>query len=197
MSNKGFDTPNNAAKIAVQAKTDGYVFAAMYYFISSSYKTLLTKSIAQGISDAGLYVVSVYENGYPTSASYFTEHNANQDAQAAVSKALAATQPGGTYIYFAVDGDVPPASVEDYFKAVHSYVKAHGYLVGVYGSGAVCKRLTEIGYVSRTWLSQSHGWAGYQEWLPHADIVQGPTGTYHGADVDFDTSNGNAGGWKI
>lgn len=196
--NRGFDTPGNGAKVAKQAKADGYVFIGAYYFISSGYKTLLTKSIAQGISNAGLYVVSIYENGYPTNAAYFTQHNANQDAQAAVSKALAATQPDGTYIYFVVDGDVDPDAVTDYFKTVHSYVKAHGYLVGVYGSGAVCKRLTELGYVSLTWLSNAHGWQGFDEWLPHANIVQGSPTTYHGLDIDSDTTpNGDGGGWKI
>jgi Domain of unknown function (DUF1906) len=194
---KGFDTFKNVADKATQIKADGYGWVARYYFKASGFKVLLGKPEAVTISAAGLYIVSVYENGFPTSNAYFTEDQGKIDSENAVRCAQAAGQPQGSAIYFAYDADLDPNAVMDYAKAVHAIVKAAGYITGCYGSGAVCKALSEAGYVSKTWLSQSHGFRGYAQWQNNADIVQGPEGHYLGLDIDADTSGGNAGGWKI
>lgn len=193
---KGFDTPNNPIGKLTRIKADGIGFVGMYYFHSSGYKTLLTAEIAYAIAGAGMYIVSVWESGYPTTAGYFTGAQGSTDAAGAVGRAKEAGQPDSTPIYFAVDGDVPPSAIDTYFRTLAPIVHAAGYTVGVYASGAVCAHLAAEGLVSHTWLSQSRGWSGYASWRPHADLVQGVTASYHGLDVDWDESpNGRGGGW--
>jgi hypothetical protein len=71
--------------------------------------------------------------------------------------------------------------------AFHDLVKAAGFRVGVYGSGQTCRTLKTAGYCEFTWLAQSTGWSGYEDWEPHADIVQGPPTTLMGLGADSDT----------
>ena len=202
---KGIDTPENPVGVLADIKADGNDFIGMYYFQKSAYKTLLTKEIATAISDAGLYIVSIYENAYPTSVDYFSEPRGTSDATAAIDCAISVGQPKGTPIYFTVDCDIIPSAVIQYFKVVSSYVRSSGYTSGVYGSGTVCMALKALVLVSHTWLSGSKGWSGYWECYPHADIIQSlptsgiwgnPYGRLNNYDTDV-TPRESGGGWKI
>ena len=193
---------DGVASHARELKEAGYEAVGMYYFESSRVKTLLTRGVADTVSGAGLFILSIYENGTPTGVSYFGQGKGDADAHVAGARADEAGQPERTPIYFAVDYDADPGdlpAITDYFTEVKNALNAlvPVYGVGVYGSGLVCQHLTELGLVTHTWLSQSIGFNGYDDWKPHADVVQGPETTVLGLDVDLDGTNGDAGGWQL
>lgn len=201
---KMLDTPAaaEAAEKADDIASLGYTAVGCYFFRSSGFKSLLTADVAAKLSAAGLYVVSVWESGFPTTGSYFSTAQGNEDAHVAAVRASDAGQPAGGVIYAAADYDAPAADmggIVDYFREFRRVLAAvdPSYTTGVYGSGFVCGHLSELGLVSHTWLSGSEGWDNFDLWKPRADIVQGATVTLLGMDVDLDTTNGDAGGWKV
>ena len=200
---KGLDTPqiHTLMPIATTFKQEGYTWVAGYYFQDSRYKQLLTKAAAQVISQAGLYLVSLWENGDPTDAQYFTAAQGREDAARAFLFAQAANQPAGTPIYATVDGDITDLdAVTAYFTAFRHFLQSCQcqYLTGVYGSGLVCRAIIHAGLAHYSWVSGSRGWSGYADWLPHADIVQtAENQSAHGISFDANVSNGSAGGWKL
>jgi len=195
---KGLDANQDMTEWAGQLVQDGFGFVGRY--INSTKAHPLTKPEVIHLSSKGLYIVSLYENGNPTSIDYFTEDQAHRDGQGAASDALRVGQPAGYPVYMPTDYDCTQdqfAQLLRYYTIVRECLKGDGYTAGCYGNGILCEYLANLGYVSHTWLAQSHGFTGYQEWLTRADIVQGPETTWHGIDVDLDTSNGDAGGWQI
>lgn len=199
---RGFDAQDadgvaaNIADIAVS----GMKAIGLYYFAHSGVKTLLTRSVAETVAAHGLSLWSVYENGQPVDAPYFTVQTANLDAHTANARAVAAGQPADTPLYCAVDYDTDPSdlpAITAYFTEFRRVlgVLGSGYHAGVYGSGLVCRHLSELGLISHTWLSQSTGFAEFDSWKPHANIVQGVERNIFGLDVDLDTLTTNAGTW--
>jgi len=76
------------------------------------------------IHNAGLKIWSIYEEGLPTHASYFTTAQGKSDASTAISQAEGLGVPKGTPIFFAVDY-APDVSTDqtailDYFNGVAS-----------------------------------------------------------------------------
>lgn len=204
MSETGIDAPDaiDVAAHASELKARGINVVGLYYFKSSGFKHLLTRDVSQTVSDAGLSILSVYENGYPTSAGYFTTATANMDAHTAYARAVAAGQTAGSALYFAVDYDAESSdlsAIDAYFAEVRRTlsVLSSTFIVGVYGSGRVCSHLHGKGLVSPTWLAQSTGWAGFADWKPNADVVQGPTSQVLGMDTDSDTVKPSALAWHI
>lgn len=193
---KGFDSAK-AVTGRVADLAGKYDFIARYYFHQSGFKDLLTFDEAHAISQSGMWVVSVYENGYPTTAGYFTAEQGTIDANRAVACAQAAQQPQGTPVYFAVDYDSNPDDIRSYFEAAHPIVKAAGYVSGLYGNGTSIDAMKADGLISYGWLSQSKGFSGYEQELGKADIEQGPEGTVDGLDVDADTASGHSGAWRV
>ena len=195
-----YDTPG-VADHADEIKAAGFGGVALYYFNTSQYKKQLTRDAAEKLSAAGLWIVSIYENGSPTSADYFSAGKGAFDGGIAVQRAEAAGQPKGTWIYPTVDYDASQndlLAIEEYFRAFNAKVTGAGYKTGVYGSGLVCRTLKTAGIVSKTWLTQSHGWAGYGQWLQFADMVQGHVTSLFGVDADLDTSAASGGGgWRL
>ena len=199
----GFDTyrAEDVGRQAKAIKAKGYSFVGMYYFASSKFKQQLTKAVATLLSAEGLYVVSVYENGYPTHSGYFSAAQGRADGAMAVQRAGEAGQPKGTPIYAAVDydsmeRDLPAISA--YFKSYQTILTAQGYTAGVYGNGWVCGAMHKAGLVGKTWLSGATGWSGYAYWLKSADIVQGRTTQILGMDCDLDTTAASGGGgWQV
>lgn len=168
-------------------------------YVGGTKKDPLTKTEAQAISSLGLYVISIWESGYPTSVDYFSAYQGSRDGADAYHAAAQAGQPGATPIYFCVDYDAAEEdlpAIARYFRAVRLSVRP-AYFVGVYGSGRVCQHLLSLGLVSHSWLAAPHGWAGYDEETPY-HIRQTRNGvTVAGLEVDLDESDGNAGGWKL
>ena len=193
----GIDTYQSCKGKATEiAKTKQFVMR--YYFSQSQYKEEFTLEEAQELSQAGLYIGVMWENGRPTSDPYFTLTRAAADAAGALVCAKKIGQPKNTVIIFTVDCDDEHVDhVVAYFKKLAEVFTGSGYTLGCYASGLICKALKDAGLVTHTWLTQSHGFPGYHEWLPQADIVQGPVTKFLGMDVDLDTAYGHSGCWKL
>lgn len=167
--NKGFDANRDLSPFAQCLLDNKYNFVCRYYNINNPSKNL-TYAEANYLSAAGLSIVAVWENGYPTNGSYFSYKKGIFDGTAAYEYALTTiNQPELTPIYFAVDYDATKKEVEsvitEYFKGVvdafnNISQNKPKYLIGVYGSGLVCKTMKSIGHALYTWLAQSTGWSG-------------------------------------
>jgi hypothetical protein len=145
-------------------------------------------AMLDGLHLVGIKVFSIWEKGKPTDSTYFTLAQAAHDATTAVAWVDQHGQPAGKPIFFAVDYDAQPGDlrvIRNYFAQVQHIVKNAAYVVGVYGSGRVCKTLVDAGIAHYSFLAQSHGWAGYQDYRPHADIIQGPEAKVIGLDCDW------------
>lgn len=205
----GIDTMSNTTSVASQIKNAGYSFVARYYNTNNTSKNL-TRAEASALSKAGLSIVAVWENGYPTTASYFSYSKGLSDAQAAISYARnTINQPGGTPIYFAVDYDALDATVKgavyEYFRGVNTAIINDGlnYWGGVYGSGAVCDYIVNHGenqdlqMITYSWLAQSTGWRGYSSFTGW-NLKQGGAVTVAGLSCDTNTSSAaGGGGFKV
>lgn len=103
-----------------------------------------------------------YNNCYRT----FENNWGKEDAEQALRMADAIKQPGGSAIYFGVDGDWPYSSMRgpiiDYFDAVKKAFTGKGYLVGAYSNGCLLNALRQAGLAQYFWLSGSTGHTGTQ-----------------------------------
>ena len=199
MTNKGIDANTDLTNHATCLKGAGIDWVGRYYKHGSS---CLTRSEASVLSHAGLYIVTVVEAGFPTSAGYFSHAKGLSDGAWAYRYAHEVIgQPGGSAIYFAVDFD---ASLEDlagpiksYFQGIHEAFGPNPlYAVGVYGSGATCASITKNTPTQYSWLTMSKGWRGgrtFKGW----NINQLAGATICGVSVDTDETNGHGGGWKL
>ncbi len=166
--NNGFDANRDLSPFANCLLAEGYGFVCRYYNIINPSKNL-TYAEANFLSALGISIVSVWENGFPTNASYFSEAKGIYDGTAAYQYAsMTILQPGNTPIYFAVDYDALEEDVDDviskYFGGIETAFNqisnnSPKYSIGVYGSGLVCRKLKSSALASNTWLAQSTGWA--------------------------------------
>lgn len=199
----GLDTMSNTQSQATCIKNAGYSFVCRYYNTNAPSKNL-TKSEAIALSNAGLYNVSIWENGYPTSSSYFSLAKGQSDGAAAYNYAKNTIgQPSNTPIYFAVDYDASQTDIEgvisQYFAGITSAFNdaGTGYSIGVYGSGATISYIYNNFYlVTHRWQAQSTGWRGYDANGPW-ELKQGSGFSLCNLSCDHNTSNGNAGGWQV
>lgn len=205
MPRTGIDIAGDVRPYLPQLKAAGVDFVFRYYATHTHIKgKILTLEEAQAISAAGLKIGAVYENGEPTTAGYFTSEQGTQDAAYALQMAYRIGQPANTPIYFAVDCDLSYAHIStwlfNYFVGIRNVLGPAGsppqYLVGVYGSGLVCEKMTDWVLAQYSWLAGAKDWDGYESFLPRATIVQGPLpSSLHGlegfpySDSDGDTTS--------
>jgi hypothetical protein len=199
----GVDCYGSAAANAANIKSAGYSFVCRYY--TSTVNKRLTKAEAQALSSAGLFCVSVWEES-SNAASYFTSAQGTADATAALNYATNTIgQPANTPVYFAVDFDASDTDITNhiipYFQAVEVVFETSPYVLGVYGSGAVCAQVyASIGIVNHTWMSGSTGWRNYSTYTAW-NIKQGNPATpvtIGGQSFDTDAaSTAGGGGWQI
>ena len=203
---QGFDTGPDCSAHAAAIKAQGYGFVGRYYFsVISHHKKKLTRSEAEALSGAGLYVVAVFENS-SNSAGYFTHAQGLSDGKAAFRYAAdQIVQPFGSPIYFAVDYDASTANLSggigSYFRGIAEAFTAESqggdtYQIGVYGSGLTCSTLAHSGAVTYTWLAQSTGWSGHDTYTTW-NLKQGDSQTLFGISIDPDRSQGNGGGFQV
>jgi hypothetical protein len=186
---KGLDVQVDCSSKIDCLKGEGFEFVGRYYNTNNPSKNLkLTE--AQALSAAGIAIVVVWENGFPTKASYFSNAKGISDAASALKMASELIgQPEGSAIYFAVDYDATAADVSGpisrYFQGVKGVFDAaeKQYAIGVYGSGATCKSLLDAGLVTFTWLSQSTGFRGSKTFTAF-NVKQGPEATICSMDAD-------------
>jgi hypothetical protein len=188
-------------------QAQGVGFVARYYSNLAQTRNpakVLTPREAHDLSQAGFSLVVVWE--FLATPGYFTSRQGQADGEYAYRYAVEMIrQPETSAIYFAVDFDATQAQFVQcalpYFEGVaQSFANVGGnqpiYSVGVYGSGAVCAALKQAGLAHYTWLSQSKGWQGsqnYQDW----DIQQGPLVSHPPFQFDEDVAKDDFGAFRL
>jgi len=200
MSLKAFDVACDTTGKAHLIKEAGYEAVGAYMRSDRC-----SRSMVDGLHSVGVKLFSIWEEGHPDHAGYFTEGQALADGHAAAEFALSVGQPkAGTdqieandfpnesQIFFCVDFDASAGDVtgpiENYFKVLHEIVKPAGYLPSVYGSGLMCALLTNAGLAHSGFLAQSKGWRNYDLFRenPRCAVVQGLQIQVCGFEVDPD-----------
>lgn len=201
---RGIDTNTSCASVAPCLKQNGIDFVGRYYANCGS--KVLTLAEAQALSAAGLQIVAVWEDGYPTQGSYFSYVKGVDDGTSAFHDAQSLGQPKNAPIYFSVDYNAPQADIagpiQDYFRGIRdgfATIAAAGasYPVGVYGSGAVCQSMLDAGLASYAWLSESTGFSGsktFAAWNIKQSLASAPL---CGLSIDTDEGAADYGGFTI
>lgn len=194
MAAKGFDcaTPLTLDK-AREFVASGFTFVCRYLAPVGSWKRL-TAAEAQRITNAGLWLVSVFERVADNALA--GARQGAEDGKLALKYAKEVGQPEGSAIYAAVDVDVNAS----HYDAIEAYLRAFdeqidGYELGLYGQYGVCKEMRERGVVNKVW--QTYAWSRGEK-LDDPNIYQYKNDiVVNGIGVDLDESNGDSGGWKI
>lgn len=177
----GIETSHNLERFATpislsELKGEKIAFACRYYNHNSPGKNL-TEAEASTLEQAGMQIVSVWENGYPTEAKYFSYEQGIADGRRAMEMAYKFNQPDCSVVYFAVDWDAyksaDKAVVIEYFKGIdagtqqayeayphHSDQDTPVYSIGVYGSIYVLEWLQAENLAQYFWQAYAHGWSG-------------------------------------
>lgn len=122
---------------------NGYKFIGRYLNQTEGVRNGLTSSEVKRLSDAGIYIVSLYENDDGQVLSHFIRANGISDAKDAVSLADKLGMEAGCPIYFGVDRPITKSQmtshVVPYVQGILSVLDQSSYLLGIYASKAVCK----------------------------------------------------------
>jgi Domain of unknown function (DUF1906)/LysM domain len=165
---------------------------------------LLTRAEAQGLSAAGIGIVSTFE--YQTSDALGGYQQGKEYAALAHEQHTAAGGPAGRPIYFGVDFDTPDyaphlpntpehahaklGAIADYFHGINDTLGGP-HLTGAYGGYWVIKRLFEAGLIGLGW--QTVAWSGGQRY-PRAAMLQ--NGFFASYDVNYADTD-DFGQWRI
>ena len=134
------------------------------YYSSRAWKRL-TQPEAKALSNAGIQVFTVFEDGGDPELSL---QQGVHDAQIALQQARQVAQPEGSAIYFAMEhlpdgynaSHVP--GIKNYFGGLKQ-VLGGKYKLGVYSDGVVCDALLSSGACEYAWLSASTAFPGSKE----------------------------------
>lgn len=141
-----------------QFKTEGYSFVVRYYSSIDSNK-VLTKNEAQYAADAGLQLVTVYQD-YNNKPEYFNYNYGVSQCNSAIEQSINAGQPATSSnkpstIYFAVEeaspGNILLSQVQDYFKGIMDTMNKfqtedpdkRRWDIGIYGDYDIVKYVKE------------------------------------------------------
>ncbi|MEK3761481.1 DUF1906 domain-containing protein [Paenibacillus sp. FSL P4-0338] len=197
----GVDTLNVvSSSMANCLVSNGQTFVGRYYRPAASnfYSSRLQNAEARTISNAGLFIISIFQYNSRT-ASYFTSSQAHADGATAVNQAVAAGQPSGTPIYFTVDYDASASdlsnSIIPYLNIVKTYTDSYGYQLGIYGG---YRTTTTVGAaIPGIYRWQASAWSSGQN-DPNRRLYQyAIEQSICGGTFDKNESNGNAGGWRL
>lgn len=201
---QGIDMPRDARDVALELKANQLDFVARYYRDPASRWPGLSPEEARSVSAAGISLVTVWES-HSQRPDYFDYATGYNDALQAYRQAWLVGQPAGSAIYFAVDFNAQPADimvgVDQYFRGISAGFKAArgpnpGYLIGVYGSGAVCDYLKRMRLAQYAWLSNSTAWSGYDGFADW-DIRQSGRSQMMSFDQDQNEARGEFGSFRI
>ncbi|MBO9597916.1 MAG: DUF1906 domain-containing protein [Cohnella sp.] len=193
MAIKGIDCAQPIPAATAKAiAAQGYRFAARYLVPAGYAWKRLTRKEAEGITAAGMTIVSVFETTANRPAGGADSGRA--DGQAALKEASAIGQPEGTAIYFAVDYDAQPKDYDEIEAYLRAATKELGqYRTGIYGSYAVIEEMRRRGAAQHFW--QTYAWSRGQK-SAYANVWQHKNGvTVAGHPVDLNESYGNEGWW--
>lgn len=171
----GIDTysPLTATKCK-ELKAQGVSFIVRYYSTANSSKCI-TKNEAKIINDAGMQLVTVYQDRN-NALSDFTYAHGKADGKAAIDFALKIGQPITTPIYFSIDYDANSSNISyvyKYFSGINDAMKefkdkdskGRYWQIGGYGSYFAVKSLYENGYATYIWQTKS--WSGDKKYNYH------------------------------
>ncbi len=136
----------------------------------------LTKEELETLFNQGLSVFAIYQDEkeyyrtHPdeeTTVNYYNYNQGFEDAKKAVKAASDLGIPYGEPIFFAVDYDFNNDQTTDmiipHFQGIIEYIRQNGnkYLVGCYGPRNICKRISDNGYATYSFVSDmSTGFSG-------------------------------------
>lgn len=202
MTTPGLDTASDTRSRLDCIKAAGFLWIGRYLASHSVIAgKILTPIEAKAIADAGLQIVSIWENGSPTGAAYFTAARGASDGLAACQLAESLGQPSGGLIYATVDYDATHVDlVGPITEYMGAFVSGLGpYRCGIYGSGLTCATMMAYNLATASWLSEASGWSGYTNYKASGSwsILQGDGGVCGlPADVtDRDVGQGDFGDW--
>lgn len=183
----GLDTPTDTTGSAHALAAAGIQAVGFY-----ARPDRASKAMIDGLHEVGIKVWAIWEKGEPTSVGYFNAEQGTNDANAAVDFLSGVGVPHGAPVFACVDYDASNGDVNgpvlEYMTAFHAACRAAGLLAAVYGSGLTCRTMINAGVAHYGFLAGSGGYAGYDEFLPDAAIVQGnEDATVAGFAVDLDT----------
>ncbi len=183
----GIDANQNLTSYAGAIKAAGNDLVGRYLPWSTKDDPLYVPEANHLISQ-GLSILSLYESGYPTTDAYFTVSQGGIDAMKSGYGAKLLNQPKTAPVFFTVDYDADPQVVLPYFQAIHISQFHEVWPVGVYGSDAVCRAISEAGYASYFYVAYSNGgWQGSDNPFEGAQLRQGPEDkSYLGYPLDID-----------
>ena len=200
------DTPDNTSAQIVHLQADEVTSVGRYLTLSTGSSKLVLPQEARDLAAGGIRLFVVFE--VYGGADGVDDINAGYgaidgDFAKRYMPKIGAPNDDSVVIYFACDRDFSAAQIASmvlpYFAAIANELKDSGYLVGVYGSGAVCRAACAPGAGAvRAWLSGSTGWTGSKEYLaehpPELVLVQRRMETkIAGLDADTDEALGDYG----
>lgn len=133
---------------------------------------LVTPAEAKALGTAGIRLGLVFENGGGSPG--YNDINAVHglsDASFALNylPQIGAPTDGTVCVFFACDNDFTAAQIQQlvlpYFGEIATKFSPAPYIVGVYGSGAVCNAVCAKGFARYAWLSGSLGWTDSRTYL--------------------------------
>lgn len=191
---KGIDyTTHTTADLATKIKSAGYSFVCRYLAPDTSAWKKLTKDEAVVLNNAGLNIVSIWEQGASNALGGATA--GTKDGQLALAEAVKVGQPTGSAIYFAIDFEATASqmnTIEAYLKAAAQQIT--GYEVGVYGSYAVIEEMAKRGVCKHFW--QTLAWSNGKK-SQYNNIYQSDNNvTDFSLSVDHNESYGKEGWWN-
>ena len=202
------DTPDPATNQIAHLLADNVTDMGRYLTTSTGSSKLITPQEVRTLGTAGIKIFLVFEvYGGADGVNDVDARDGVIDAQFCLEylPKIGAPTDGTVAIYFAVDDDFSSTKISGmalpYFKAIANELKDSGYIVGAYGSGAVCFAVTQAGYAQYAWLSGSMGWTYSREYLaakpPELRLVQQRMDTrIANLDADTDIAFGPFGSYK-
>jgi len=174
-------------------KSAGIKFVCRY--LSHSPSKNLTAAEARKLTDAGIWIVVVWET---TAKRALDGHAAGAaDAEDARAQARGCGMPDDRPVYFAVDWDASSGQQ----GAINSYLDGAASVlgrdqVGIYGGYGPVKRALDGGHA--TWAWQTYAWSG-GKWDSRARLQQYSNGhTIGGVDCDYDRAKADDyGQWRV
>ena len=188
-------------------KSKGFDDFVCRYYSSSVVDKNLTKEEAETISNAGFYIVPVFQNRQNQIAD-FDYSQGFERGRSAAGKADIVGQPYNSAIYFAVDFDVQTTeeidAVKDFFRGVNAtfneyanYNNGNKWLIGVYGSYTTVKELDGYYGVTKTW--QTSSWSENNYSARNLYQYEHNLSNFCNIDpnIDKNASDGSHGGFRL
>lgn len=134
-----------------------------------------------GIFANGFYFAGVFQHYNSSESTFQNKSRPAIDAARILELAKQWRQPKGSAVYVGFDGDFTFKLIEPYAKDIAARIRAGGYRVGMYGSGANCQALEAAGLIDRSndkskkplcmIAASSWGWRGTKALLPTGNYV--------------------------